>query len=156
MTETLNRFAMDALADSFATMAFLSPMPAENSCEPPGSAVLASLFFTGSSGGVVELVAPRGLGELAAANMLGTDTVSPAQGDDALKELLNILGGLMLRRWNEESRGAIEMSLPKVAPFDAPADWLGFTASHGAAVVDVEGNVVALRVRSYEQKRVAG
>ena len=154
MIETLNQFALEALADSFETMAFMSPMPAEEPHEPPMDAVLVSIFFAGSSSGIVELVAPRNLGKLAATNILGADPESSAQYDDALKELLNILGGLMLRRWILESRGKIEISLPKVSAFDAPAGWSQFIASPGATVLNVEENMVALRVREYERNRV--
>jgi hypothetical protein len=154
MIEMLNQFALDALADSFETMAFMSPMPTEEPHEAPSDAVLVSIFFTGSSSGIVELVTPRDLGKLAATNILGVDPGSSAHYDDALKELLNILGGLMLRRWILESRGKIEISLPKVSTFDVLADWPSFIASPGATVLNVEDNMVALRVREYERNRV--
>src|SRR5882724_4872201 len=99
MIETLNQFALDSLADSFETMAFMSLAPAEEPYQPPCDPVLLSMWFASSFCGIVEMVAPRTLGKLAASNMLGADPGSPALYDDALKELLNIFSGLMLRRW---------------------------------------------------------
>ncbi|HEX3355998.1 MAG TPA: hypothetical protein VHS31_03360 [Tepidisphaeraceae bacterium] len=148
MLEALNQFALESLADSFETMAFMSPNLAEEPYEPPTNAVLLSLKFANGSCGTVEMVASRNLGKVAASNMLGDDLQSPAQHDDALKELLNIFGGLMLRRWTSQSRETIRMSLPQMREFDTLAEWSAFIASPGTTVLNVEGNVVAMRVRS--------
>ena len=148
MLETLNQFALESLADSFETMAFLSPNLAEQPYEPPTEAVLLSLSFTNGACGIVEMVASRNLGKLAASNMLGAEILSPAQNDDALKELLNIFGGLMLRRWISQSGEKVKMSLPQMREFKTILEWHNFVASPGATVLDVEGNVVALRVRA--------
>jgi chemotaxis protein CheY-P-specific phosphatase CheC len=145
MPETLNELAVDSLADSFETMAFLSPMPAEEPYEPPTDAVLLSVRFAGNSGGVVEMVAPRELGRAAASNMLGVDSPTETQNDDAMKELLNIFSGLMLRRWSSSSRQTVNLSLPQIHAFDV-ATWPEFVSTPGAKVMDVEGNIVALRV----------
>jgi hypothetical protein len=148
MSEALNQFAMDSLTDSFETMAFLSPLPAEESHNPPADAVLITIRFTSNTCGVIEMVAGRQLGGLAASNMLGIDAPSPAECDDALKEMLNIFGGLMLRRWTWEARENIELSLPELREFDSKANWASFIASPGASAVDFDGNVVGIRIRT--------
>lgn len=147
MIETLSQFAVESLTDSFETTAFISPMPAEPPYEPIQDAVLLSVRFTGSSCGTVEMVASRRVGRLAAENMLGSDPESSTHYEDALTELLNIFGGLMLRRWALESGEPIEMTLPAARDFDAGVDWQSFVSSPGTTVLDVEGNLVALRIR---------
>ncbi len=147
MIETLNQFALESLAESFETMAFLAPLPAAPPFEPPADAVLLSMRFAGLSTGVMEMISPRNLGKLAAFNMLGIESASPGQCDDALKELLNIFSGLTLRRWLAASHNAINLSLPQMSVFDIAAGWRDFIGAAGAVVLDVEGHIIALRVR---------
>jgi hypothetical protein len=144
-----NRCALEALADSFETMAFMSPAKAELPFNPPADAMLASVHFAGGVCGTLELVAPRALGGLAARNMFADAAaeVSTVACDDALRELMNVLGGLTLRRWSTALGTGITMSMPTLSPFDVTAAWPGFVASPGAVVLDVETNILALRVR---------
>lgn len=154
MIETLNQFALSSLMDSFETMAFMSPLPADAPHQAPADAVLLSMWFASNSSGIVEIVAPRNLGKVAASNMLGADPGAASLYDDALKELLNIFSGLMLRRWSSTSKETVEISLPALSDFSADADWQEFIASPGSTVLDVEGNLIALRVRAFSISRV--
>jgi hypothetical protein len=153
MLEALNQLALVALANSFETMAFLSPAPLEELRDPPPDVVRVSIFFTGNSSGIVEMVAPRSLGRLMASNMLVADSPSLRDSEDALKELLNVLGGLMIRRWMSESRDIVEMSLPKLRNFSAEREWSEYIRSPFVTMLDVEGNMVVLRVSDYPNQR---
>jgi hypothetical protein len=152
MPEALNQFALESLADSLETMAFLSPNPIEHPQCPPTDAIMISMRIEGETSGIIEMVASRNLGKLAICNMLGEDPASMVQYEDALKELLNTFAGLILRRGSDGARKTTQMSLPTIRPFDGDY-WAKFVAAPGAVVVEVEGNPVAIRVRADRRNR---
>ena len=93
--ETLNASIVDALSLSLETMAFLCPMPldpgAPSDC--PDEPRRVRISFTGPTAGTIELLAPRALGALLAANLLACDPAdreAQANADDVLKELANV------------------------------------------------------------------
>ena len=144
MTELTDQLLLDCLAESLETMAFLSLEAVDEiPANAPADAMCVRIASREEASANVELVAPKSLGDVLAVNMLGlefSDVVSADQAADALKELTNILGGLLLRRSASET----ELCLPQLTSFDAK-NWRAFTADPAAVVVSVEAHVIAVR-----------
>lgn len=133
-----------SLADSLEAMAFITLQPADPSAAAvaPAEPVRLSILVRGPMRGVVEIAAPRALGLQLGANVLEPGaTPSLEAGDDALRELLNVVCGCFLR--NAMPPGC-EMELPSLRPM-SPEQWIDFTSGRGAMTVDAEGSLVSVR-----------
>jgi hypothetical protein len=149
MPELGNTTVESALEDALMTMAFISPLPPEDSSPPVAPACLTRITFAGAAAGTLELVCPLALGAILAANCLGTEPDAAESVDgapDALKELINVACGGMLRNSGATAAGLVEMTVPTLDPFDL-CDWNQFIQS-GAIVLDADGNKLALRMIS--------
>jgi hypothetical protein len=144
MTELTDQLLLDCLAESLETMAFLSLEPVEEiPASAPADAMCVRIASREETTANLELIAPKSLGDVLAVNMLGLEVgeaVSADQATDALKELTNILGGLLLRRSASET----ELCLPELTPFDAK-DWKALTTDPAAVVVSVEAHLIVVR-----------
>ncbi len=135
-----------SLSDALNVMAFISPMPPEDMAPPTGPALRTRIDFEGVTTGSLELVCPLAFGAMLAANLLGTEPEASdnnASGD-ALRELLNVTCGTMLRNSGATQRGAIEMGVPTQESFDI-SNWNTFIESD-AVVVDADGCKLAIRM----------
>lgn len=147
MPEIHNTFIESSLSDALNTMAFISPMPPEDLTPPPEPALLTRIEFHGAAVGALELVCPPIFGAMLAANLLGPDSGTSDDGvgaADALRELLNVICGTMLRDSGVTGWGSVEMGVPIQRAFDL-SGWNAFIDS-GAVVVDADGSKLALRM----------
>jgi len=154
-TAAFDAIVLESLAEALETMAFVALMPAAEPTEPADGCVV-SIEFARPERGVLELVAPRALGTLLAANVLGTDPSDPeavARGDDALREAVNVACGAMLRRLKDLGEGlsttGLHMGLPEMRPL-GEGEWATVSMSAGVAVLDADGNVIAVRAKGLE------
>ena len=145
---TLNSASLvETLAETLESMAFVSLMPAEPPYNIPADAVRIRIGFRGPSRGVVEMIAPRDLGRLLVANIScdeAPETCSVTQADDALKEIINIVSGALLRQHGTSEN--YDISLPTASPLVADSEWVEFVGSSDVTVVDAEGASVAVRI----------
>ncbi len=151
MLDTRHPELLDTLASTLDTMAFAAVMRAQDpsSTRPPRRPHRLSIHFTSPLRGHLELVAPEFLGVLLAANMLGTDPQDPEARDraiDVLKEVLNVTCGRLLQQIAATLPGAMEMSLPESQTFDPDTDWAPLLADPATAILDIEGQLVAIRL----------
>lgn len=152
---------IEALADSLAATAFIAVMPAEPPVLPPadGRRIMIDFAEAGGAGrrGSLDLVTSGALGQTLAANILGVgpdDQEAQSYADDALKELLNVVCGSVLRSGRrlpgdepgQASAAEYDLSLPRIVPLDAGECWDELVSAPGTAVVDAEGQPIALRV----------
>jgi hypothetical protein len=148
MLEISTNLLEQALAEALETMAFISPLPPEDDAPPAaGPAVLTRLEYRGAASGAIELACPAAFGKLVAANLLGCDPDDPdaeQRAADALRELLNITCGSLLRRSIAADAELVEMSVPTQTTFDLEG-WQAFVAA-GATVVDGDGHKLAIRL----------
>jgi hypothetical protein len=152
MTDMHTSSTMDALVQAMETMAFTTPTLADPSLYPSPDSFQVSMPFTGPICGTVEMVASEKVGIGLAANMLATTPEDPAaQGyaRDALKELLNVTCGLLLPKLvpKESDATPFRMTLPQLAAFDCQTQWQAFAATPDTCVLDVDGGLIALRVK---------
>ena len=147
MPQLDNNAVESALTDALMTMAFISPLPPEDAAPPVAPLCLTCISFEGAATGTVELVCPLALGAALAANCLGAepDSAESLEGSpDALKELINVACGEMLRNSGVTAAGLVEMNVPTHEPFEL-CNWDQFVDS-GAIVLDAEGNKLAVRM----------
>lgn len=152
MTDMHTSSAMESLVRAMETMAFTTPTLADPSLLPSPNSFQVSMPFTGPICGTVEMVASEKVGIGLAANILATTPEDPAAqryASDALKELLNVTCGLFLPTLiPKESDGTpFRMTLPQLAVFDCQTQWQDFAAAPDTCVLDVEGSLIALRVK---------
>jgi hypothetical protein len=152
MTDNHASSAMDSLIRAMETMAFTTPTLADPSLYPSSDSFQVSMPFTGPICGTVEMVASEKVGIGIAANILATTPEDPAAkryAGDALKELLNVTCGLLLPKLvpNQSDAAHFRMTLPELAVFDGPTQWPAFAAASDTCVLDVEGSLIALRVK---------
>jgi hypothetical protein len=147
--ETSSQSVEQALSEALETMAFITPLPPEDNSAPQGPAVLTRIEFRGAQAGALELCTPDAFGVVLAANLLGvepTDADAKEKTSDALRELLNVACGALLRNSGATGNGAVvEMSVPSQSKFDL-AGWDAFVASPDAVVIDADGQKVAVRL----------
>ena len=153
MLEISNELLDASFGEALETMAFITPLPPDDpaaaaAAPPPGAALaLTRIEYRGAQSGALELLCPRRLGAMLAANLMGCEPDDPeaeARAADALRELLNITCGTMLRNSGVTATGVVEMTVP--AQRDVPsADWGAFASSAGASVFDADGCFVAVR-----------
>jgi hypothetical protein len=142
---------LEALAEALQTMAFICPEPLTEDLPAPADSQCLSVRWSGegSPGGELQLAAPRGFGELLAANILALEPGSPeaVQGAlDALRELCNITTGALLLRMSETPDDAPAMGLPASTTLTDPAAWRRFVSQERTAVLVAEGFPLAVRV----------
>jgi hypothetical protein len=149
MLDTTNQTVELALSEALETMAFITPLPPEDASAPTGQAVRTRIEFRGARAGALELVSPDAFGAMLAANLLGVEPTDPdatAKTADALRELLNVVCGTLLRKSGATAAGLIEMTVPTQAPFDLAAGWDDLANSPDAVVVDADGHKIAVRL----------
>jgi hypothetical protein len=135
-----------ALFEALETMAFITPLPPEDASPPPGPAVLSRIEYRGAANGALELACPRAFGAMLVANLLGCPADGPdakERAADALRELINVTCGTILRGSDAIALGVVEMGVPTQTAFDL-TDWDTFIAAR-ALLVDADGHKLALR-----------
>ena len=146
MLEVTHNDLEQALSDALETMAFITPLPPEDASSSPGPAMLTRIEYRGAANGAIELACPRAFGAMLVANLLGCPADSPdahGRAADALRELINVTCGTILRSSEATALGVVEMGVPTQEAFDL-TDWDAFIAA-GALVVDADGHKLALR-----------
>jgi hypothetical protein len=132
--ESLARLSIEALERT----AFVLADPCDEPERLPSAEVFAQIEFHGPEHGAVDLAASRGFTRNLASSILGCDAaeVTDAQGDEALRELANILGGSVIFRLGGE-QCAFSLGLPRLGSSGEPG--------HEACVLDAEGERLEVR-----------
>lgn len=137
----------EALANTLESMAFISVAPAEYPYVLPEDAALFRMRFEGPRSGTIEMIAPRKLGRTLLEQMTGgAGEPTDAEAIDALREMLNVIAGAILRQ--ETGRAQYEMSLPSAEPVVNLSTWAAFTQPGGVPVIDAEGHIIAMKVHT--------
>ncbi len=144
MPETAADLLLECLAEALQTFAFIAVEPADGPIPAPANADYYTLRFTGGLSGELQLAAPRALGCLMAANLLGvepSDELAARRAQDVIQELCNIVTGLWLHR--RCSADPPEMGLPTAIVLP---DWGRLASRPGSVVVLAEGLPLAARM----------
>ena len=148
MLELQDDTLVEVMLNALETMAFVTLMPAEQPYARGEELRRVSIDFAGPPGrGSLQVVAPAALGRLLVANLMGIspeDEQAASGADDALRELLNVACGTLLRQWTAHSAEPVEMGIPRVEGF--ADDWDQLARCDGVHVLDADGHVIALRL----------
>lgn len=153
MQKTCEALLIESLGEALETMAFMAVMPPEESADAlrPMQAVRARMTFSGPAKGEVEVMGGPVFVQMLAANVLGVDESDPEavqKGVDALQELVNTTCGILLPQLATPENDQFDVSLPESQEVDEAA-WEAFV-HEGATELDVEGELVAVRLRMEE------
>ena len=110
----LGRVVIEILEE--AAFLFCEPMDEMNRTELSPEVLMAKLGFKGPSSGEMIFSAPPETALEIAANLLGLDPNDPevsGKGAEAVGEILNIIGGALLKEWFGSSAD-FEMGIPEV------------------------------------------
>lgn len=146
----LTQNALESLALCLETMAFISLQPAEEPYTPPADPVLVQIDFDGPATGTLQLCTASALGTLIAQAVADEDSAAITP-HDALKELMNMVAGTLLR--NAGIAQDFSIYLPHIRSNLTDEEWAEFTSSPDASVVDAEGVLAAIRLSIREHQR---
>lgn len=138
-----NDTAVESLLSSLEAMAFISPVPAEKPYQLTEAPIRLHIGFSGPARGTLELCTSRQLGTAIASAVTG-EPVPSISAEDALKELMNVVCGSLLRQ--DLLPGGFKISLPLVHSDCADDDWSAFMNAPDTVVVDADGILVGIRV----------
>jgi hypothetical protein len=152
MTDIHTSATVEALVRALETMAFTTPTWADASLSPAADSLLVSLPFSGPVSGTVEMVTSETVGAGLAANILAIAPNDPAAkrlARDSLKELLNVTCGLLLPTLvdSQPTKRPFQITLPRLEDFDGQTQWQNFVATGETCVLNVDGRLIALRVK---------
>lgn len=134
--------------DVLETIAFMfgdavAPGELDPGAEP---CLCASMQFMGPSKGSISIAAPGGICPELASNIMGLDMddeVSEEQGQDALKELLNVACGQLLTNLDGD-QVVYDLTIPEIEALDAEG-WQAFAARPGVLGFSVDEYPVMLQ-----------
>jgi CheY-specific phosphatase CheX len=138
----------EVVCRTFEDLAFMFPMGEDEAANDPGAeTVSASVAFAGPFEGRTVVVVDRAMLSPLAANMLGLDPgadPTPAQQDDALKELANVICGNLLPKVAGE-----EAVFHVLAPALSAGNAIAAAADAPAGVTQVTLDTGTTRVALY-------
>lgn len=142
---------IEAVTQALETMAFVSAWPAEPGTphDCPEDPLIASIEFDGVGAGALELAAPRAFARQLAANLLGIadpSAASESEASDALKELMNVACGTLLRARRAHEEVRFDMSIPSVHDLGSEVAWNSFLGQPGTSLLDADGTCIAVRL----------
>jgi hypothetical protein len=146
--QTKQLLAETAVA-ALETMAFFCCDPAQPDSPWPEDALQVRMSFKGHVSGTVTLLAGRFFGQRLASNALGVgveDEEAVSRAEDSLKELMNVVVGMMMPRLARSEADVFDLSLPTAEPFDAAWGWNEVAARPDACAIDAEGDTLVFCV----------
>ena len=149
MIKTNDQMMTEALSEALETMAFMMVMPIEDPLPSPAEAVCVTMDFTGPTSGQLQLAAPTGFLDVMTGNIIGCDHDDPqiaGRGVDALKELLNTVGGVLLPKLATSLADVFQVTIPQAVEWTSEKQWDEFVSHPDVAVFDVDCDPVALRM----------
>jgi chemotaxis protein CheY-P-specific phosphatase CheC len=131
---------------------FAEPVSREETPGLDSDGLSVNMEFSGPISGGLTLAASREAAAEIAANILGVDAddiVAQRGGEDALKELLNVICGRLLTALAGEGP-IFNLSVPQASPLQ-PAEWVVLLQVPGTLAFQVDGLPLLLRVVLYPE-----
>ncbi len=150
MHKSTEALVNETLVEALETMAFISLMPPADAPQMPTDAVKLRMPFSGPTTGQLELLASEALGRTIAETIFaGEDEPGDPvqQAHDSLRELMNVISGLILSKQTLEPGQSYDMSLPEEQPV-TPDEWQAIVNDQSTVVLDADGQLVALRMQT--------
>jgi len=135
-----------ALSEALETMAFLTILPIDEDILAPEEAILAEMSFTGPKSGTVQILAGLDFAKILAENIGALDEVKDENAFDALKELANVICGLVLPAVASSQANVFDVTIPTIKNGDETPSWDQFVDDQASCVSNIEGFLVATRL----------
>lgn len=145
MIETEN-ILDQALSEALEKMAFLALMPLDDEAVEPTETISTRICFTGPHKGVLEILAGPDFGAILAENIGAVCEVNEEICCDALKELVNVISGLLLPLLSDLSTEVFDVTVPKTVKGQDAPKWQEFINGTNTYVQNVEGQLIATRL----------
>jgi len=133
------------MSQALETMAFLDIFPMDDDLPIPQSTMLSEISFTGPQKGTIEILAGLDLCRILAENIGALEDISDEDASDAVKELTNVVCGLMLPEIAISHADVFDMTVPALKTGDKVPPWKQFVSSENTNVINVEGYLVAIK-----------
>ncbi|MBN1435481.1 MAG: chemotaxis protein CheX [Sedimentisphaerales bacterium] len=146
---------VESLTEALETTAFMMAMLPDPQEElvTPSRGVLVHVEFSGPVSGTVELWAGDEFSQMMAANVMGLDPDDDAvknNGVDAVKEMVNIISGVLLAKLADSPADVFNLTVPEAQQQPDAAAWQAYVAQDNVIVLDVDGFAVAARLITTE------
>ena len=149
MPKVMHDVLIESLTEALETTAFMMALPPEEDLPSPAQGSLVCIDFFGPTCDTVELWAPIDFAQMMTANVMGLepdDEESQSKSMDAVKELVNIIGGVLLAKLTRSPADMFNLTVPRAEEqFDSGA-WEEYVAQDDVIVMDVDGFPVATRL----------
>ncbi|MCD6392549.1 MAG: chemotaxis protein CheX [Planctomycetes bacterium] len=149
MPKITNDLLIEALTEALETTAFMMALPPEEEMPSPTQGVLVRIDFNGPVSGTVELWTGSEFSQMIAANIMGIepdDEEAQTKSIDAVKELVNIIGGVLLTKLTDSPSDMFNLTVPRAQEHLNSEAWEEYIAQDDVTVLDVEGFPVATRL----------
>jgi hypothetical protein len=145
MIET-GTIVIQALSEALETMAFQTILPIEEDLLAPEEAILAEMNFNGPKSGTVQILAGLDFAKILAENIGALDEVKNENAFDALKELANVVCGLVIPVVASSQADVFDVTVPAIKSGDETPKWDQFVDDQASCVSNIEGFLVAARL----------
>ncbi len=135
-----------ALSTALETMAFLTILPIDEDILAPEEAIFAEMSFTGPKSGTVQILAGLDFAKILAENIGALEQVKDENAFDALKELANVICGLVLPVVASSQADVFDVAVPAIKSGDEAPSWDQFVDDRASCVSNIEGFLVAARL----------
>jgi chemotaxis protein CheY-P-specific phosphatase CheC len=143
----------EALSIALEKMAFLTIGPVEEEMMPPQDTLLSEIHFAGPESGTIRILAGIDFVRLLADNMsAGQDTDTEACLD-VFRELSNVTCGLMLPVLSRSQEDIFDITVPNVVGSEKTPAWNEFTIDQNCTILNVENNMVAIKLIRPQQTK---
>ena len=152
MIETKN-ILLEAVSQALETMVFLDVLPADENTDElimPQTLVVSAISFSGPKKGNFQLLTGTDFGKLLAENIAAIDQADENQALDAVKELSNVICGLLLPEISENSSDVFDVTVPTVKTGSDSLEWSGFLQDKDSLLLNAEGYAIAVKLRMEE------
>jgi chemotaxis protein CheY-P-specific phosphatase CheC len=136
----------EAITSALEKMAFLTILPIEEDMLPPQDTLLSEISFKGPQSGVLQILAGTDFTRLLAENMSAGQETDTEACLDVFRELSNVTCGLLLPGLSRCPEDIFDITVPTVVGSNQAPAWDTFTADPNCHILNVENNLVAIKI----------
>ncbi len=150
MPEVVNNALIESLTEALETTAFMTATAPEEELPSPARGILVRIDYTGPICGTIELWSSNVFAQMLTANMMGLEPDEEEvqnKSVDAVKELVNIVGGVLLTKLIDSPADMFNLTVPRADEQLDSESWGKYVAQDDVAILDVDGFPVAVRLQ---------
>jgi CheY-specific phosphatase CheX len=145
----MKNMLIESLTEALETTAFMLPLPPEEPLPAPAKGILVQIDFNGPVHGTIQLYAGSELAGMVAANVMGLepdDQDAQTKSTDAVKELVNIIAGILLTKLACSPADIFNLTVPRADEQPDSQSWEQYIMQDDVTVLEVDGFPLAIRL----------